>query len=120
MERAETPVVAAADVLERAAALVRQGWCKHSLAQDAAGEPVYPTDEDACRWCASGAILRAVHDLDASVPTHLHAYKCVCQPAGLTSLGIWNDRQRSRRPVIAALKRAARLAREEGATDARS
>lgn len=47
-----------ADVLYKAAALVRQGWCRNAPAKNAAGKPVGPRDADAVCWCASGAIQR--------------------------------------------------------------
>lgn len=35
-----------------------QRWCKNSEAKDNRGRDCEPTDEQACRFCASGALVR--------------------------------------------------------------
>lgn len=45
--------------LLRAAALVRKGWTQEAFARDSAGNQVPPDNENACKWCAVGAIEAA-------------------------------------------------------------
>lgn len=46
------------EVLRKAAALVRQGWCKNSPAKDKDGKWAAPRDPRAVSWCALGAIQK--------------------------------------------------------------
>lgn len=119
MPRAEVPVVTAADILERAAAMLRRGWCRGVLARDAHGEAVMPEAPEACAWCMAGAVFRARYELGVqhmdSAPIIRLARSVVGHP-----LPQWNDAKTDAATVIAALERAAYLAREEGAADARS
>jgi len=39
-------------------ALLRQGWCKHVSARDAAGNEVASTAREAVAWCLMGAAQR--------------------------------------------------------------
>lgn len=50
-----------AGVLREAFDLVQSGaWCEGDLARDSNGESALVYEEDACEWCASGAIMWAV------------------------------------------------------------
>lgn len=49
-------------LLARAAALVRQGWCQRCLAEDRNGHPVEPWSESACRWSPLGALTKGWHE----------------------------------------------------------
>ena len=117
MARAEVAVVTAADLLERAAAVLYRGWCQRELARDARGKKVMPEAPEACAWCMAGAIFRARYELGVqtdSGPLLRLARAVVGYP-----LSEWNDAQTDAAVVIAALERAARLAREGEAADAR-
>lgn len=118
MARAEAPIVTAADVLKRAASVLRRGWCRGELARDAAGKTVIPEAPEACAWCMAGAVFRARYELSVqhmdSGPVLRLARSVVGHP-----LPQWNDAQTDAAVVIAALERTARLAREEGVDDAR-
>lgn len=46
------------EVLHKAAALVRQGWCKNAPAKNAEGKSCGPREKDAVCWCAIGAIQK--------------------------------------------------------------
>lgn len=48
----------AAEALDKAAELVRQGWTQGELARDGLGHACRPTDRDATCWCAEGALRR--------------------------------------------------------------
>lgn len=50
-------------VIERALKLMRNGWCRVTWAEDAAGNPVEWYSKRAVRFCAEGAIKRATKDL---------------------------------------------------------
>ena len=51
--------------LRRARALITpiECWTQRALARNAAGKAVASTDTEAVRWCATGAIERAGHEL---------------------------------------------------------
>lgn len=119
MARAETPVVTTADILERAAVVLHRGWCRGALARNARGKKVMPEAPEACAWCMAGAVFRARYELGVqhmdSAPIIRLARSVVGHP-----LPPWNDAQTDAATAIAALERAAYLAREEGAADARS
>jgi hypothetical protein len=50
-----------AEVLKQARALISDeaNWGQHLFARNADGDIVAPEDEDACRFCALGALIRA-------------------------------------------------------------
>jgi hypothetical protein len=52
-------------VLRNARALIEEPtrWTRGVLGRAASGRPVMWHDEEACRWCALGAINRAAYDL---------------------------------------------------------
>lgn len=45
------------EVLTEARAKVAAGWCQGPPAVDARGEPAYSAGDEACAWCAWGAII---------------------------------------------------------------
>jgi hypothetical protein len=55
------------DVLVKARALVAKGWTKNSYAKTAKGDPVDWDDPKACRFCATGAVYRAVGAYDTRI-----------------------------------------------------
>ena len=52
-------------ILLGAADLIDRGWCRGAYARNAAGDRTGSVGQDACAWCAAGAIYRAAFDLDA-------------------------------------------------------
>ena len=52
-----------ATIFNEAAAIVRKGWCKGYYAMTAEGRGIKPTAKRACRFCALGAIRRAVYNI---------------------------------------------------------
>lgn len=48
------------EILEAAQAKLEEGWCAYSFAEDADGNRVRPTEPEAVRWCARGAIQSAL------------------------------------------------------------
>ncbi len=52
-------------LLERAGALLRDGWLQSKLAETATGIHTSPRDINAKRFCAIGALERANHDIPA-------------------------------------------------------
>lgn len=56
------------DVLVRARELIEQGWCQHDFAQDAYGQETGSMgDDDACRFCAWGAIRHTTWELESDL-----------------------------------------------------
>ena len=51
------------EVLREASRVVDQGWCRRYLAVDRCGNECHPTSYDAEKWCAEGAIPRALLNL---------------------------------------------------------
>lgn len=87
-----------ADILERAAARVEKGWTQQGM-EDRAGNV-----------CALKAIDLAMGGR-CSISTP--AYDAFCEFIGRAGIGIWNDAPgRTQQEVVAALREAARLARE--------
>jgi hypothetical protein len=54
-------------ILERTIDLLQSGWCQSSYARDERGDDVWPEHDGAVSWCATGAIIRAMHDLNIGV-----------------------------------------------------
>ena len=46
--------------LEDAKRYVERGWCQDHAAENARGNPCDARHLDACKWCASGAVTRAM------------------------------------------------------------
>ena len=117
------------EILEAAAAIVKQGWCQCTAAKDIHGDGVDPTSRHAVAWCASGAIQRAAgvyfgygdrgleHELAEEAleafNDFLHSQKNVPEEYQAFQ---WNDHQYrrfgiGRRRVAKALRQAAALER---------
>ena len=56
-------------ILSLASDYVSQGWVQCEFATDAKGNEVDPLSDDACKFCMTGAIDRAVWDLDLTLHT---------------------------------------------------
>lgn len=113
MARAETPVVTAADVLERAAALVRQGWTRGWYARDEYDAEVGAAEATACKWCLVGAISRARTELGATSETVDQCLDHLRAMLDYGPLGTWNDGQWDAAPVVSVLEKAARMLKED-------
>lgn len=81
-----------AKVCLRAAELVEQGHCKNRPAADQFGSTVWPDDESAVAWCATGALAKA--------HTEIYGVTAYCQD------DVWE-------PFRKRISRAAGLARDE-------
>jgi hypothetical protein len=62
------PSLEPGDLLLRAASIVRRGWCQHALAVDAAGMSATAQADGATRFCAIGAMERALWEAARIVP----------------------------------------------------
>jgi len=99
-------------ILERALAIIEdpERWTQGAYARHANGNPIGPLEENACRWCALGALEKAGDDpvsLDA-----LYALNNVSgQMGGLTPHDL-ND-QRSHADVVEMFKRAIAACEQE-------
>jgi hypothetical protein len=106
-------VTAAAELLGRTQAYVRQGWCQGADATDASGEPVEPWSSEAVRWSLLGAIVVALdrpgsstaHEL--ALPALAEAMSALADLIYEPSLARWNDDPlRSQQEVLTVLARA--------------
>ena len=79
------PISAAESVLERAAELVESSWTRKAQARDVNRKIVYPTSPTAVSWCATGALIKAVHDVTESYYTELmnKVYDLTCHELGV-------------------------------------
>lgn len=104
-----------ADVLDAAADLLEKpgAWIKGDLALDASGEAVDPSDSNASCWCVMGATERVS---DASWARRArNAFRAVIGGWN-KSIPEWNDAPgRTQAEVVAKLREAAALARQEQA-----
>lgn len=65
-------------VLKEALRIISSGaWCQGHNAKDGNGEPAFIYEEDACRWCATGAIMYAV-GTDGDWPDNSHGLESFC------------------------------------------
>ena len=64
----------AARVLDTAAGLVEQGWCRFNMARTADGEDCTPQSPRACQWCARGALTAAFARLGLTRRERPYAY----------------------------------------------
>lgn len=95
-----------ATILDRAADLIeKKGWTRGALARDANDVVAGCKDRRAQKFCVLGAIYRLEPDSWGRVA----AVNAVVAVVG-RDVSTWNDRQKSKRPVIAALRKAAKLA----------
>lgn len=99
------------EVLHRAADLLEEfGWCQGYFAEDSAGEWVEEDDAAAVAFCASGALLRAMADLNA--PYMRSTNELLKTPPGFSHTPEWNDAPgRTKAEVVACLREAAEASR---------
>ena len=92
--------VAIANMLDRAAILVEQGWTRHRDALDADGVRTRPTSPNACSFCADGALQAAFLVKAGNAGLLAEARRLVCNTLGISpveiarsALNAWNDGQ---------------------------
>ena len=116
-------IVYAACVLERAAEYCDGGWCRTTLACNEHGRACGATDIDATCWCASGAIICAMHRIVGTAAsaglwtgTEWEATQAVERAireswpdtTAFDTIPTWNDRpERTQAEVVATLGCAA-------------
>jgi hypothetical protein len=104
----------ASEVLERAAALIEPegAWTQRAYARNALGKVVSSDDADAVCWCAFGAVNRVRRPHHVAPSGFLDD---LFERANGSAFEKLNDtRGRTQAEVIAALRKAAELARSEG------
>lgn len=127
-------MISTADVLARALANVRGGWCRGAYARNEHGEEVLETAPDAVAFCALGAIRRAACDawdaeiggalLPPSAREHCEvrgeAERVLCEALGFDGLDTeyevteWNDaRGRKAAAVVEAFGLACEIAKAD-------
>jgi hypothetical protein len=92
--------------------LENNGWLRHEFAQDIDGNRINVTNAKACKFCASGALYRAKHELHYGVNSVHEAFKVLSSAlsvGGIQDKNIvgFNDYlARSKEDVIAVFKKA--------------
>lgn len=114
----ENRMVQAAEICERAATRLEQGWCQGVLATNGKGRGVLPDNPTACRFCIIGAIFSANYDFSDEA-AHLRAliFDALEQITGSPSIPGWNDTPgRTQAEVVDVMKRTAQYFREQSQT----
>lgn len=95
---AREALLMAADLLSK-----RGAWCRGTFARTATGHPIGPKCANASSWCVYGALIR--------VSNGRVVFTAIKRVAGVvhTNVVSFNDHQKSKQPVIAALRKAAEL-----------
>jgi len=105
--------VTAVVVLRRALKLIESGWTRGSDARNHGGDPVSPKHSSAQRFCAQGALTRAMHDLKVASKTVNRACGLlddVAKENRFNMIEDLNDAAKSKKPVIAAFNTAIKRA----------
>ena len=91
--------------LRAARRLVKRGWTRNAWARSRDGRAVHQFSRVAVRFSLSGAIYRVTTYPPSSGQD---CYSVLIKAIGCRSEGLanWNDRQKSKRPVLAAFDRA--------------
>lgn len=108
----EMMMMLVSDVLEKAAELIEPegAWIQGRSARSTIGTDVPPTHYAACSWCASGAMSKAIGSEVAADDARNFMNKFLRR-----KVWTWNDSNgRQQSEVVAKLRSAARLAREQG------
>ena len=90
------------EILKRARALIKQGWCQHTGARDENGVKVHIKSDEARFWCTTGALYIATKDLGDRQRTRYQLMKSVNtvwkdkpeyikRKTDLSILMAWND-----------------------------
>ena len=77
-------------VFERAAELVKGGWCQHYAALDKAGYSVKASSMEAVQWCLLGGLARASCE-QGNKWLYSAAYEYLTQQLGIHHPSSWND-----------------------------
>ena len=107
------------EVLRYAKKLIERGWCQKWSAVDHEKRPVDPWDDNACEWCATGAIRAAAYRIDGNISEYnktnfltqcyIAVERATCHPGRLVR---WNDEPlRTQHEVLSAFSKA--ITREE-------
>ncbi len=103
------------DILSRAADRLEQpgAWTQNAFARTSDDKRVFPYSSNAVCWCARGVVAKELqHSDEWETP---HAYDYLRRAAGALSIATWNDApERTQAEVVAALRKAAEMARSEG------
>lgn len=105
------------ECLERAAELIEpEGkWCQGHYAIDVAGDNTSFNSPTACRFCMVGAIWRTVVNAGANATCDIYHAAQRGLPDTNMLLSDYNDAaERTQAEVVAALRKAAGLAKQEG------
>jgi hypothetical protein len=94
-------------LLVRAADLVRLGWCRGALAQDAGGRNVEPWVDSAVRWSLLGALMKAWYEPQPRSPGRFEVAWAAVKLATGGAPEEWNAAPwRTEWHVLAAFERA--------------
>ena len=103
------------EILKHARQLLKRGWCQEALAQDKDCFPCPSWSENACQWCASGAIRRAswVYDgcmgLQGDSNSEYWARSTFSRISGILCIPIWNDdANRTQKQILKTFDRVIR------------
>jgi hypothetical protein len=92
-------------LLVRARGFLERGWCRNTFALDTAGNDVSPESSQAVMWCANGALRAAGLPWDDTYRAHPAILRLKAVIGG-EIVGLFNNRQESVEPVLAAFDRA--------------
>jgi hypothetical protein len=110
--RAEPEAVAQILAAARALIATPESWTTGTTARDADGRNLgdderAALDEDAVRWCAGGAIMRAAGDTRTWEPAQRALERVIDPQRAGPFIGVWNDMTgRTHGEVLAAFDRA--------------
>jgi hypothetical protein len=99
----------AKDILLKAAEIVEQGWTQGELARTVEDSPCGVSNPNACKFCMSGAINKAVgNEHDGNYRRAMNAANSVAFRRGYGNIPEFNDaRERTQAEVAATLREAA-------------
>lgn len=103
------------EVLSKAADLIEPegAWTQGAFARTAKERAVGPEESPAVCWCLAGALMRAAPNAGATIrnDTLGRCRSAVAEVIGMGNLASWNDdRKRTQAQVVAALRKASKLA----------
>lgn len=96
-------------VLSRARELIAKGWTRGNAAKDEHGEAVAPLSEQACTFCAYGAITRSTYDLigkDSDDAEEEILVTLGFKPRMWDDLFTFNDKAKSKKPILTLFDKA--------------
>jgi hypothetical protein len=96
-------------VLKEAREIIGRGWTTNTCARNKKGIPCSSTSPEATQWCAEGAIIKAAAGDEILKHHAWTAFSCAVLDTRFMTGNKWNDKQIGAKPVMAALRRAARM-----------